>query len=100
MVVYTTSTKSFISFKLPAVAASTGTTAVPSLTTYAAACAGKSKFTATVNNWQGSGTATLFTTGNCVIVNAAALEAEVTGLTAADANLGALSKIPAALSFN
>lgn len=51
MVVYTTSTKSFISFKLPAVAASTGTTAVPSLTTYAAACAGKSKFTATVNNW-------------------------------------------------
>lgn len=72
MVVYITG-KSFISFALPAVAGLSATTTTPALAnTYAAACAGKSKFTATVNNWKGTAAATkIAATGNCVIVNAA-----------------------------
>lgn len=37
------------------------------LDTFAPACAGASKFTATVNNWKGSGAATAIAAGNCVI---------------------------------
>lgn len=40
--------RSFISFTLPAVAVLASTTTTPELTTYAAGCAGLSKFTATV----------------------------------------------------
>lgn len=71
MIVYVTSTKSYIKFVLPAVAGLSATATTPALAnTYAAACAGKSKFTATVNNWSGSGTATkIAATGNCVITN-------------------------------
>jgi hypothetical protein len=44
---------------------------------------------------------TKFTAGQCVVVNkASGLDGEVTGLTANDANLGALSKTPAALAFD
>lgn len=54
-----------------------------------------------MNNWQGGSGATKFTAGNCVIVNTnTGIDGEVTGLTANDANLGALSKLPAALSFD
>jgi len=64
--------RSFISFTLGAVANPNNSLGnVGLLPSYAAACAGGSKFTATVNNWKPSGTATAFTTGNCVIVNAA-----------------------------
>jgi hypothetical protein len=84
--------KSVISFELGAVAT------VNSLPTYAAACAGASKFTATVRNWKGTAAATDITAGNCVITLAASA-AIVTGDTGEDASLGAIS-MTAALKFN
>jgi len=57
------SSKSVISFVLDAVSN------VNSLPTYGAACAGASKFTATVRNWKGTAAATDITAGNCVITN-------------------------------
>jgi hypothetical protein len=86
------SSKSVISFELGAVAT------VNSLPTYAAACAGASKFTATVRNWKGTAAATDITAGNCVITLAASA-AIVTGDTGEDASLGAIS-MTAALKFN
>jgi len=63
MTVDASSDKSVIHFLLGSVAN------VNSLPTYGAACAGGSKFTATVRNWKGSAAATDITAGNCVIVN-------------------------------
>lgn len=91
MVVDVSNSRSFISFTLAAVAN------VGLLPTYAAKCAGASKFTATVNNWKGTAAATAITAGNCVIVNAGSLEAENTGST--DANIGAVS-MTAGLAFD
>lgn len=85
--------KSVIKFELGAVAA------VNSLPTYAAACAGASKFTATVRNWKGTAAATDITAGNCVITLGTAAATIVTGDSAEDANLGAIS-MTAALKFN
>lgn len=73
------SSKSVISVTLGAVAT------VNSLPTYAAACAGASKFTATVRNWKGTAAATDITTGNCVITLGTALATVVTGNDAEDA---------------
>jgi hypothetical protein len=87
------SSKSVISFELGAVAT------VNSLPTYAAACAGASKFTATVRNWKGTAAATDITAGNCVITLSTAAATVVTGNTGEDASLGAIS-MTAALKFN
>jgi len=84
--------KSVISVTLGAVAT------VNSLPTYAAACAGASKFTATVRNWKGTAAATDITAGNCVITLAASTDIN-TGVTGNDASLGAIS-MTAALKFN
>lgn len=83
---------SVISFVLDAVAD------VNSLPTYGAACAGASKFTATVRNWKGTAAATDITAGNCVITLAASTSI-VAGTTGEDASLGAIS-MTAALKFN
>lgn len=81
---------SVIEFTLGAVAE------VNSLPTYGPACAGGSQFTATVNNWKPTGTATAFTDGLCVITLAGS--SDVAGDTAA--GLGALSMDTNALSFD
>jgi len=91
MVVDVSSSRSFISFTLGAVAN------VGLLPTYAAKCAGGSKLTATVNNWKGTAAATAITAGNCLILNAASLEADNAGST--DANNGATA-MAAGLGFD
>lgn len=97
MVVDVSNARSFISFTLAAIPNVPATSV--GLITYAAACDGASKFTATVNNWKPSGTATAITAGNCVILNAASLEATNTGLIGGDANNGATS-MAAGLAFD
>jgi len=89
------SSKSLISFALAAVADGTNAAGTNPLPTYAAACAGASKFSAIVNNWKPTGTATAITAGNCVIANG--VNSEVTGAT--DANIGATS-MAAGLAFD
>jgi len=92
------SSKSVISFLLPAVAGLI-VNAKNTIPTYAAYCAGASKFTATVNNWKGTGTATKITAGNCVINNVATITLNV-GNSAADATNGATAMAASSLTFD
>lgn len=68
-----------------------------SLPTYGAICAGGSKFTATVNNWKPTATATAFTDGKCVITLAGS--ADITGLSSS-VTIGAISMSTSSLSFD
>jgi len=90
--------RSFISFLLPAVATVT-VNALNVIPTYAAYCAGASKFTATVNNWKGTASATKITAGACVINNVATAGLNV-GNAAADATNGATAMAASTLAFD